>query len=119
MEKRPWFPKFMFKSIDMNQQEFVTLYGKAIVERDILFIRSFDVPVTRTNLFRIAYGLCFLTLFVLAFFKDEGPKKYVSILVWGFLLLMRLPQWFDILFIRSYANRIPLNRIKSITSETD
>ena len=101
------------------KQEFVTLYGKAIVERDVLFIRNFDVPFTRTGLFRIIYELAFLGVFVLAFFKDDGPRKYVSLLVWGFLLLTRFPQWYDILFRRSFANRIPLKNIRSATTEND
>ena len=34
------------------KQEFVTLYGKATVERDVLFIRNLDLPFTKTSLFQ-------------------------------------------------------------------
>jgi hypothetical protein len=101
------------------KQEFVTLYGKAIVERDVLFIRNLDVPFTRSILSRFGYELAFAGIFVLAFFKDEGPGKNISILGWGFLLLTRLPNWYDLLFRRSYTNRIPLKRIRSISTEND
>jgi hypothetical protein len=103
----------------MKQQEFVTLYGKAIIERDVLFLRSYNVPFTRTNFFRVGYELCFIAIFVLSFFKDEGPGKYISILGWGFVLLFRFTEWFDILLKRSYAHRIPLNRVESVATEPD
>jgi hypothetical protein len=103
----------------MKQQEFVTLYGKATIERDILFLRNMDVPLTRTNFFRVCYELFFIAIFVLSFFKTDGPGKYISVLGWGFVLLFRFTEWFDIFFRRSYANRIPLNRINSFTTEPD
>ena len=96
----------------------MTLYGKAIIERDVLFLRNFDVPVTRTNLFRVFYELGFIAVLALGFFK-EGPRKYVFLLGWGLLVLMRSSEWFDIFFKRSYANRISLKRIKSIATEPD
>ena len=102
----------------MKQQEFVTLYGKAIVERDVLFVRNFDVPFTRTSLFRIFYELCFLALFVLSFFREDG-FKYVFTIFWGILFLTRFENWYEILIKRSYASRIPLKNIRSVTTEAD
>ena len=101
------------------KQEFVTLYGKATVERDVLFIRNLDLPFTKTSLFQFFYEATFAGIFILAFFKTDGPHKYISILGWGFLLLSRLPQWYDLLFRRSYSNRIPLSRIRSVSIEND
>jgi hypothetical protein len=103
----------------MKQQEFVTLYGKAIIERDTLFLRTFDVPFTRTNFFRVCYALSFIVVFVLGFLRDDGPKKYVFLLGWGLMILLRVSELFEVFFRRSYSNRIPLSRIRSITTEPD
>lgn len=106
----------------MKQQEFVTLYGKAIIERDVLFLRSFYVPFTRTNFFRIGYELVFLlilTYWVIAFTSGDDPKRFISVLGWSFIVLLRTPRLYDVLLKRSYANRIPLHRIKDVTSVAD
>ena len=119
MVKKPWFLNFRIQINAMQQAEFVTLYGKVVIERNVLFIRNFDVPFTRTNLFRIVYELCFIGVFIMSFFIENAPKKYLHLLAWGILLLSRVTQLYDILFSRSYSNRIPLSRINSVTTSAD
>lgn len=99
--------------------EFVTVYGKAIIEKDKLFIRSLDVPFSKTAFSQIAYELFFVVVFALQFFKEHGPMVYVSLLAWGVVFAFRLPAIYDVLFKRSYASRIALNKIKSMEIEED
>jgi hypothetical protein len=96
------------------KQEFVTLYGKAIIERDILHIRSTEMPFSKTVLAQLLMPLLFVGVFIMQFFREEGPKRNLGIVLWGILMLIRLPEIFNMLVRRSYALRIPLQRIKSI-----
>jgi hypothetical protein len=97
---------------------FATTYGLAVVENDKLFIRSFYLPLTKTDVARVAYELLWIGVFVFQFFRDE-PKKYVGIVVWGLLLLLRSPDFYDVLFKRSYAKQIPLRHIQRFSLEDD
>ncbi len=97
------------------KKEFVTLYGKAIIERDILYFKSMYLPFSKTAFARIGFEFAFIILFLLQFFRDPGFKMYVGILMCGILFLFRIPILFDVLFKRSYASRIPLQKIKSVT----
>ncbi len=103
----------------MKKQEFVTVYGKAIIERDVLYIKSFDVPFSETAFAKIGYEVAFVVLFILQFFNGDGNRKYVGILLWGLLLLGHLPGLYDAIFKRSYAKRIPLEQIKSLKIKED
>ncbi len=101
------------------KETFTTLYGKAIIEKNILFIRSFDVPFTRTAFAKILYLLFFVIAFILQFFIDEEPRKYVGVVLFGLMLLFRLPDFYDVLIKRNYSNRIILSNIKSVKTEND
>jgi hypothetical protein len=100
-------------------QEFVTVYGKAVIERNVLFIRSFDVPITRTAVAMLFLEICYILVFIVHLFGNEGPFYYVGIVVWGSLLAFRTPEIYDALIKRSYSSRIPLNRIQSATLSDD
>jgi len=101
------------------KQEFVMLYGKAIIEKDILHIRSLDVPFSKTILAQLLIPLLFVAVFIMQFFREEGPKRNIGIVLWGILMLTRLPEILDRLIRRSYASRIPLDRIKAIKVEEE
>ena len=106
----------------MKQQEFITLYGKAIIERDVLFLKSFDVPFNNTGFFRIARELGFLailTVSLITFTTGDDSKNFIPVLAWSVVVLLRMPSLYDVLFKRSYASRIPLNRIKDVTLVSD
>ncbi|MDQ6609939.1 MAG: hypothetical protein M3Y85_08980, partial [Bacteroidota bacterium] len=51
--------------------------------------------------------------------RDEGPRRILNIAACGVLLLMRLPKFYDVFIKRSYAIRIPLSNIKSVTLTED
>ncbi|HEV7330075.1 MAG TPA: hypothetical protein VGN63_03460 [Flavisolibacter sp.] len=60
-----------------------------------------------------------MAAFVLQFYRSEGPFFYVGIIIWSLFLIDRLPRMFDLLFKRSYANRIPIQSILSFDHEED
>ncbi len=101
------------------KQEFTTLYGKAIFDNNRIFIRTFDVPFSRTSFAVVAYQLLYLVIFVSQFFVYEPPRRYVGILLWGLLLAFHLPDLYLVLFKRSYANMIPVQHIRSFNIEND
>lgn len=108
--------KFGLQSFGMKH-EFVTLYGKAVIERDVVYIRSVDIPLSKTSLAIISYNLLWIVVFVMQFFREEGPRKYIGIVLFGVLFLSRFREVYDALIKRSYASRIPLDRIRSVTIE--
>jgi hypothetical protein len=98
--------------------KFPTVYGLAVVENDTLFLRSFYLPFSRTSFAKVGYELLWIAAFVFQFFRDE-PQKYVGIVVWAVLVLLRLPDMVDVFFKRSYATRIPFQQIQDFTLEDD
>lgn len=98
------------------KQEFVTLYGKVIIERGTVFFRSPYKPFSETAFAQIGYQAAFVFVFALQFFRDDHKQRFVGIIVMGLLMLIHLPDLYDRLFKRSYAGRIPLSRI--VSSET-
>ena len=109
---------FSLKKRRTVKAKFPTVYGLVVVENDTLFLRSFYLPFSRTTFARIGYELLWIAAFVFQFFRDE-PKKYVGIVVWAVLVLLRLPNVYDVLFKRSYTIRIPLQQIREFTMEDD
>ena len=91
------------------KQEFVTLYGKAIIERDVLYFRSPYLPFIKTAFSQIGYEMSFVLVFIIqVFFREDEPKKYIGALLFGFLILSRLPEMYNKLVKRTYSNRISL-----------
>jgi hypothetical protein len=100
-------------------QEYVTTYGKVILERDVLYLRSMYLPYSKSGFARISFALIWVVAFLIQFAFPGGLEKYVRIIFWSILLLLRMPDIYDILFRRSYAARIPLNRIASFSVHED
>ena len=101
------------------KQEFATVYGKSIVERNTLFIRSMYLPFGKTAFARIGYELLLIVIFAFQFFSEDKLKRTVGILIVGLMIVFRLPNFYDTFLKRSYATRIPFERIKSFTTEDD
>jgi hypothetical protein len=78
-----------------------------------------DVPFSKTALAQVGFEACFLILFIVQFLVYEGARRYVGIVLWGALLLGHLPTLYDLVIKRSFATRIPLNKIKSVRIEED
>lgn len=102
----------------MNR-EFATVYGKVIIERNILYLRSPYLPFSKTAFAKFGYVFLLIFIFIVQFFRDNDARKYIGITIWGIFLITRLPEIYDILFRRSYASRIPLNRIENYTNTDD
>ena len=109
---------FSLKQLRSVKAKFPTVYGLVVAESDTLFLRSFYLPFSRTSVARIGYELLWIAAFVFQFFREE-PKKYIGIVVWAVLVLLRLPNMYDVFFRRSYATRIPLQQILDFTLEDD
>lgn len=101
------------------KQEFVTLYGRAVIEGDTLFFRSPYLPFTKTPFAQIGYELVFVLAFVMQFYREPGARRNMGIVVFGFLLLTHLPALYQKLVKDSYATRIPLSRIISVEAADD
>lgn len=101
------------------KQEFVTLYGQAIIERDTLFLRSLYLPFEKTPLAQIGIELIWLTVFVSRLFSLDTSMRMIIAIVWGLLIASRIPTMYDKFFKRSYATRIPLSSIERITKKKD
>lgn len=95
-------------------QEFISVRGKVVIERDILFIRTFTLPsFPETVLFEILVGIIALVLFISSFFIQDDGTRFLRIIISIVILTPRILPLYDILFKRSLATRIPLRRIKS------
>lgn len=102
------------------KQEFITVRGKAIIEQNILFIRMLDFKIANTIFFELGFPLLILTIFILMIASNtDGKENYLIVIFWGLFALSQLPRLFDLLFKRSYSNRIPLDRIKSYELKKD
>ena len=98
----------------------MTLYGKAIIDRETLHLRSPYLPFGETAFALIGLELLYaLALIISIFFKQDGPGKYISILAFSFLLLTRFPNMYEKFLKRSYSSRIPLSKIRDYKVEDD
>ena len=57
------------------KQEFTTVWGKAYVERDTLFLRSIYHPFEETAFARIGLHLLLIFLFVFQFLTESGSHS--------------------------------------------
>lgn len=101
------------------KQEFVTLYGKAIIEGDKLYFRRLRLPLGETALAQIGYELTLPALFIATLLNPDGSLKHFDSIVIAGLMLSNISRTYDRLFKRSYASRIALSAIKSVTIKDD
>jgi hypothetical protein len=101
------------------KQEFITSRGKVIIERNVLYIRTLKFSLTDSIAARLFYSLIPLGLFFIQLFEPESAKRNMSLFIWGGLALLHIYPLFDLLFKRSIASRIPLERIRSFEVKAD
>lgn len=105
------------------QQEFISSYGKVILENNVLFIRKRKPSLTFSEVARVLFPVILITRFVLYFFEEDSPKQSVGLVIFGVLSLfygLELGhKLYRILIRQSFANRIPLHKIKSHRLEED
>lgn len=97
----------------------MTLYGKAFIENDNLYFRFTYLPFEKTAFAELGLELIWILLFILRLVSSDSRMDYFVTIVWGLLLLSRIPVMYDKFFRRSYANRIPLSAIQDFTTESD
>jgi hypothetical protein len=90
------------------KKEFVTLYGKAVIERDVLFLRPVYLPFEKTAFAQIGIELVWLLIFTIRSVSIESTKDIIITIAWGVIILFRSPAIYDKFFRRSYANRIAI-----------
>ncbi|HZH96879.1 MAG TPA: hypothetical protein VEY06_13390 [Flavisolibacter sp.] len=101
-------------------EEFVSVDGKVILEREVLFFRTIKFSsLTETVFFKIFAGVSALALFVTAFFYDNDFDLFRHLILSILLLIWFIPPLYDILFKRSLSARIPLSRIASYELKDD
>ena len=93
------------------KQGFVTVYGKLIIENNILFIRNVEVPFSRSIYARDLKEVFIVTAFIVQFYRDDEIRSLIGLILWGLVLLYHLPEMWDLVAKRDYANRIPLHQI--------
>ena len=101
------------------KHEFVTLYGKATIEREVLYLRVPYLPFEKTAFAQIGIEMVFISLLVSRFFSLDTTMRIMITLIWSLLILSRVPLMYDKFFKRNYSRRIPLSAITNITTEDD
>ena len=95
------------------KQEFITSKGKVIIERDTLFIKYSKFHFTETIFFEIGLPVAFFILIIASFILAETPWEYFKTIIYTLVFGSQLYRFYINLFKKSFASRIPLDRIKS------
>jgi hypothetical protein len=93
------------------KQGFVTVYGKLIIENNTLFIRNVVVPFSRSIYARVLKEIFIVAAFIMQFYREDEIRSLIGLILWGFILLYHIPEIWDLVAKRDYANRIPLQHI--------
>ena len=102
------------------KQEFITVSGKVIIEKNILLIRAFYFRVNWSIILKLIVPLLIWMMFIVLLFDEPKDSKWnFRIFMWGLMSVLQLPNIYEMLIQRSYSNSIPLNRIKSFEVKQD
>lgn len=100
------------------KNEFITVNGKVVVDRDAVLI----IPVNRKLITASRSFIPFLLIVVFInsiFNTQDNRKDYVNAIFWGLVVVTQLPALYDMLIRRNYANRIPIEKIDSFEIKAD
>ena len=95
------------------RSEFITTGGKIVLERDTLFIRNINTGFHHTLAYELAMPLVYMVVAIFRLCTVETPFDYVAGAVFVILAIGHSRPLYDVLFLRSLSNRIPLKRIRS------
>ena len=105
------------------QQEFISSYGKVILENNIVFIRKIKPSLTFSEVVRVMAPVFFLIRFVFYIFEDNTPERNFGLVLFGLLSILHgIEPGYDLykaLFTKSFAKRIPLQKIHGYRVEDD
>lgn len=100
------------------KQEFITSNGKVVNERNILFIKTLNLHFSETLIAQWLWALVPLLAIAFSTFLQEGPKT-LSGLFYLILFLDNLKLLYKLVFVKSFACRIPLQNIISFETKPD
>ena len=99
-------------------QEFVTTKGKAVVEREVLYLKNLSWQFHHSLLYELSVPLFWFLAAVWKFIEADYPFGYF---IAGGITLLAFSHGYplyDVIFRRSLVSRIPLRRILSYELET-
>jgi hypothetical protein len=99
-------------------QEFVTTKGKAVVEREVLYLKNLSWQFHHSLLYELFVPLFWFFIAALKFIDAADPFEYFMAGVITVLAFCHGYPLYDVLFRRSLVSRIPLGRIFSFELET-
>ena len=105
------------------KQTFFTAYGKAVIENHTLFIQNTKSVPSSKWVLEILLPFLFIIQFVTLLVEDPSPKRNARLVLVGFVVFFNLfvicPAVYKILFRRSFARRIPLQKIVGFRTKDD
>ncbi len=110
---------FNLQQTVLMAQEFISVHGKLMIEREKLFIRTLLMPSFTETIFFIAVGFLSISLFLARFFAESDWDLFKSIVIALVIVLPRISVLYDVLMKRSFSYRIPLSKIKSYEALPD
>jgi len=98
---------------------FITSRGKVEIERSALYIKNLKPDFDSSIFGRLLFPTAALALSLIKFIEAEKPFDYFIAAVWGIMFLGYSNRFYEIIFKKSFANRIPLHRITSVEVKPD
>jgi len=92
--------------------EFITVYGKVILERNILHIRTMKLQFTNTVFARWAWALLPAIAIIINIFEPDPFRRFIRVLMFSIVFASNLKHLYELVLKRSFAARIPLCRIR-------
>lgn len=101
------------------KQEIVTVKGRVIIENKSLFVRNLKNDFWDTVVGRLILPVVALIVIVTRFIYAESSFDYFMAAFWLVILIHYIFPLYDFLIKRSFAHRVPLNRIRSYEVKPD
>jgi len=121
MEKMQLCIKFGLQSLCMKK-EFISSNGKVEIERNVIYVKTMLYGgIENTAFGKLLFPSMIVLYLVLTGMGDfDNPLKLIiSSAVCGIMGASYVPQVYDILFKKSFATRIPMDRIVSFELRPD
>lgn len=100
------------------KQEFITSNGKVVRERDILFVKTLKLHFSESLLGQWLWALVPVLAIASSTLLQEGPARLTG-LFYLFLFFDNLKLLYRLVFVKSFAGRIPLQNIISFETKND
>ena len=93
------------------KQEFITSLGKIEKVKDVLFIKNLDFRFHHSLFYELFIPVGWIIVTIIRSLTAENNFDYIQSIVSAILAIGHGYPLYDVLFKRSLAKRIPLNRI--------